>query len=75
MDYARVIEDFNNGTIDREKWKLVMDNDDGYWCYSGDPLDSRRLEIADMVRKYGKPGGYRDIVDVLNAAGVPCEWV
>lgn len=31
MDYKKVIEDFNNGTLDKNKIQLVMDNDGGYW--------------------------------------------
>jgi hypothetical protein len=75
MNYKKVIEDFNNGTIDPEKFRLVMDNDSGYWLctdYSFDDWYRDDLE-QEMQKKYGKPGGERDIVDVLNAAGVPCE--
>ena len=77
MDYKRVIEDFNNGTIDPTKYQLVMDNDDGYWRCIDKEIDDedKQWELAKkMEKKYGRPDGYRDIVDVLNAAGVNTDW-
>lgn len=76
MDYKRVIEDFNNGTIDPEKFQVVMDNDSGYWvCLDEEIDDDERDNAVDkMSEKYGDPAGYNDIVDVLNAAGVNCDW-
>jgi len=74
MDYKKVIEDFNNGTIDKEVVTLVMDNDGGYWSvHTGDEDQNEMLE-EQLKEKYGTPNGYRDIVDVLNAAGVNTEW-
>lgn len=78
MDYKKVIEDYKSGEIDRNQWTLVIDNDGGYWSYTGpcswsdETTESMREE---MVRKYGEPGGYNDIVEVLLAAGVNTEWV
>ena len=74
MDYKKVIEDFNNGVIDKSKWVLVMDNDGGFWSYLGKDYDNEDKLVASMNKKYGHPNGYQDIVDVLNAAGVPTEW-
>ena len=74
MDYKKVIEDFNNGTIDKSKWGLVMDNDGGYWSYLGEDYDNEDELMASMNKKYGRPNGYQDIVIILNAAGVPTEW-
>jgi len=77
MDYKRVIEDFNNGTIDPAKFLVVMDNDGGYWLCVNDSIDDedKREELAEvMKKKYGSPGGYNDIVDVLNGSGVNAEW-
>ena len=64
MDYKKVIEDFQNGTIDRTKWVVVMDNDGGYWA----PLDDDILEseVEEMESKYGSPDGYGDIVDYIS---------
>ena len=44
MDYKRVIQDFNNGTIDREKYILVMDNDGGYWLCIDESIDEDQSE-------------------------------
>ena len=74
MNYKKVIEDFNNGTIDKSIVTLVVDNDGGYWeVNTGDESRDERFS-AKMEEKYGVPNGYRDIVDVLNGAGVPAEW-
>lgn len=53
-----------------------MDNDDGFWsCNYKDKTQEENEDIAELYnKKYGKPDGYRDIVDVLIAAGVNCEW-
>lgn len=77
MDYKKVIEDFNNGTIDPSAYQVVMDNDGGYWLcvdYSIEDED-KRDELADeMSKKYGDPQGYGDVVEILNAAGVNADW-
>lgn len=76
MEYKEVIDDFNSGVLDKSKTTLVMDNDGGYWMHE-DPskTDDECEEICDELhKKYGIPNGYRDIVDVLNAAGVRCDW-
>lgn len=74
MNYKRVIEDFNNGVIDKDIVTLVMDYDGGYWQVdTGDEDTDSRMEEK-MEDKYGTPDGYKDIVDVLNAAGVNAEW-
>jgi hypothetical protein len=74
MNYKKVIEDFNNGTLDPKKVQLVMDNDEGYWAALG--LDDEDAEDLEMILedKYGLPGGYEDVVDILRAAGVNAEW-
>ena len=74
MNYKEVIEGFNNGTLNKDIITLVMDNDGGYWSVNTgseevDEIIEERLEEA-----YGTPDGYKDIVDVLNAAGVNTEW-
>ena len=77
MNYKQVIKDFNNGTIDKDKWQLVMDNDDGYWSYIGDDIECEveQHELSKQMEfKYGRPNGYRDIVEILKAAGVNVDW-
>lgn len=76
MNYKMVIQDFNNGTINPYKFKVVMDNDGGYWVCTDDSIAyDKREEMADAMKdKYGSPGGYGDIVSVLLAAGVNSSW-
>jgi hypothetical protein len=76
MNYQKVIEDFNNGTIDPKKWQVTMDNDGGYWsCLDHNMGDEKREELEkEMEQKYGVPDGYRDIVKVLEGAGVTADW-
>ena len=31
MNYAKIIEDIKAGELDMKKWKIVMDNDDGFF--------------------------------------------
>lgn len=69
MNYKKLIEDSNNGTIDKEKVLLVIDNDGGYWDCGEDEELEKELE-----EKYGCPSGYSDVVDILVAAGVEAEW-
>ena len=74
MNYKKVIEDYNNGTIDPTMWQL--DNDGGYWtCISNTVLDEDADEMQEaMNEEYGRPDGYRDIVNILKASGVTCDW-
>ena len=76
MDYKKAIEDFNNGTIDPAKFQIIMDNDGGYWsCIDESMSDEQREHLVDKLSaKYGSPDGYRDIVEVLNGAGVNADW-
>ncbi len=74
MDYKKVIEHFNKGVIDRDIVTLVMDNDGGYWQVSTGDEDRDERLANKMEDKYGVPCGYKDIVEALNAAGVPTEW-
>jgi len=77
MDYKRVIEDFNNGTIDPKKYQVIMDNNGGYWLCMDESIadEDKRQELADkMEERYGSPDGYSDIVNVLNGAGVNADW-
>lgn len=77
MRYKQVIQDYQNGTIDRRKWQVCFDNDGGYWSYIGDPIPEAEEERLrkEMEEKYGDTGGYQDLVDLANAAGINAEWV
>lgn len=76
MDYKRVIEDFKSGKLSSKYVTLVMDNDDGFfYCKFPELTEEENDNLQDeLERKYGRSEGYRDIVNILNAAGVPCEW-
>ncbi len=75
MNYKKVIEDFNSGVLDKTKVMLRMDNDEGYWEILEELSDYEHDKKSDeLIEKYGRPDGYRDIVDVLVAAGVNCDW-
>jgi hypothetical protein len=74
MNYKKVIEDFNNGTLDPKKIQLVLDNDGGYWAALGMDVDDAE-DLQDILAdKYGTPNGHYDLVDILQAAGVNAEW-
>jgi len=77
MNYAKVIEDFKSGKIGKCSWKVVFDNDDGYWAYIGPETNEEEIEYHrnQMEEKYGSPLGYDDLVNLANAAGIPSEWV
>jgi len=79
MDYKKVIEDFNNGTIDRKKWKLTVDDDEpggAWWSYIAGDIDvGQKCELQrEMNHKYGHSEGCGDVVDILNAVGVNADW-
>lgn len=74
MNYKEVIEDFNSGTLNKDIITLVMDNDGGYWSVSTGDEDVDEIIEERLEEAYGTPNGYKDIVDVLNAAGVNTEW-
>ena len=74
MDYEKVIKDFNSGVLDKKCVQLVMDNDGGYWQVDTGCEELDEIVNAQLEKMYGVPNGYRDIVDVLNAAGVPTDW-
>jgi hypothetical protein len=74
MNYKKLIEDSRKGYIDWDYVTLVMDNDGGYWyCDDGDEDRKERME-DNMKLKYGEPNGYRDLVDILVAAGINADW-
>lgn len=76
MNYKKLIDDFQNGTLDRSKVKIIMDNDTGYFAVMDEELSEAKTErmIKKLEKTYGKPRGYSDIVDILNAIGVPSGW-
>ena len=80
MNYKKLIKDIQTGKLDTTGITLNIDNDDGFWQVACDVDDDKALKKAESIekrltRRYGKPEGYTDIVDILQAAGVPAEWV
>lgn len=76
MNYEQLIKDFNNGTIDKSKVTLVMDNDCSYFTVEDEDMTPEQNdEYCEKLKEiYGRSEGYSDIVNVLKAAGVNCEW-
>ena len=74
MDYKKVIEDFNNGTLDKKIVTIVVDNDDVFFnVNSGDESWDEKQEQL-LNKEYGRGQGYWDILEILKAAGVNAEW-
>lgn len=75
MDYKKLFEDKKNGKVD-EHMTIVMDSDGGYWkCDNFDLTEEQRDEKEELYKeRYGTPGGYGDVVEILNAAGMNAEW-
>lgn len=75
MNYTKLFADKNEGKISKDI-TLVMDNDGGGWmCNNEDLTEEEQEKLADEYEKrYGRPNGYNDIVDILNAAGIKTEW-
>ena len=76
MNYEKLIKDFNEGKLKKHNVKLVMDNDSSYFDFDDDGMTPEQAdEYSQKLKKdYGVSDGYSDIVEVLKAAGVNCEW-
>ena len=74
MNYKKVIEDFNSGVLDSDRVQLIMDNDGGHWLATNEDGEFNDIRSEELENTYGSPDGYRDIVDVLKAAGINAEW-
>lgn len=67
-----LINAFRSGELDPKKYTVVMDNDCSWLRYVGDDMDEE--EADDHAHSLFAGGGYRDIVDVLQAVGISAEW-
>ena len=74
MKYGKVMKDFKSGVLDKNNVLLVIDSDSGYWQSLNEDCEKADVIEARLRKKYGEPGGYSDMVDILIAAGVPAEW-
>ena len=75
MNYEKLFKDKNDGTLDN-RIIIIIDNDGGSIRIEDESItDNECEELADKYESiYGKPDGYRDIVKILNAAGIYAEW-
>ena len=75
MNYKKVISDARRGKLSKYAI-LIMENDGGYWQYTDPDMPDSDIDkkVQDLEKLYGEPGGYTDIINVLNSAGVKCEW-
>ena len=76
MDYKKLFQDKTDGKIPNDMI-IVFDNDCGWWRYSGDEnLTDEQLDekVESCEKKYGRPNGYDDVVDIMVAAGFNAEW-
>lgn len=76
MNYEKLIKDFKSGKLKERNVRLVMDNDCSYFDFDQDGMTEAQIDKyrAKLDKEYGESNGYSDIVDVLIAAGVNCEW-
>ena len=70
--YTELAEAFSSGELDKKKYVLVMDNDYCSLNYRGDDMDEN--EAYDHCQTLFRGGGYGDIIEVCEAAGIPAEW-
>lgn len=87
MKYANLVElaaAFRSGELNKEHYKLVLDNDGSWLQYTGplpdgveensEAADVWRDERCDECRAWFSGNGYADLGDACNAAGIPNEW-
>ena len=73
MDYTKLFKDKAAGKIDA-RMSIIFDNDGGYWeCDTEDDSFNEKMQ-EEYKKKYGDPGGYRDTVDIMVAAGFNADW-
>ena len=80
MDYKKLIADFHSGKLDRNRVKLYMDNDDGFLSVDAvddsiEAIQQSEHQQSELGKEYGYSNGHEDVVEILNAAGVPARWV
>ena len=76
MDYKKLIKDTNDGLINWKEFRLIIDNDSGYWCCLNPFLDESSKESKEdkMSEIYGTPDGYDDFLDILEIIGINADW-
>lgn len=83
-DLKALAKAFASGELDKEKYRLVLDNDNSFLTYVG-PLpkgmkkDSEAADVwldekdAETLAMF-RGNGYADLQEACEAAGIPCEW-
>jgi hypothetical protein len=69
---------FESGELNRKHYKLIVDNDDSFLMYcgpipKGEDKDCYRDRMTDAARDWFRGNGEGDMLDALEAAGIPCE--
>lgn len=75
---------FQSGELDREKYTLILDNDDSFLqCTEplpdgieegSDEADAWERKQHERTMSLFRGNGYPDLQDACEAAGIPCEW-
>jgi len=72
MNWKKLIEDHKKGKLDNVI--IFIDNDDGFYSLK-EPADDDVAMLESLEETYGLPGGYQDVVDILQAIGLEADWV
>ena len=67
--YITLAEAFKSGELKKEEWILRLDNDDCFLSWIGDD------EKEPKRQPKFNGNGYNDLQRVIEALGIPCEWV
>jgi hypothetical protein len=71
--WKALIKAFQTGKLSKDKYIIVMDNDNSFLRYLG--KDMNEDEAYEHCRTLWRGQGYSDIVDILKALKLPAEWV
>jgi hypothetical protein len=77
MNYKQLISDFADGTLDPKRVSLQMDNDSCGLTVYDDHMEDEQIdkEQESLEKIYGGDGGGEcDIMEILEAAGIPAHW-
>lgn len=69
---------FESGELNRKHYRLIVDNDDSFLSYvgpvpRGEDKDCYRDRKSDEARDWYRGNGECDMLEALEAAGIPCE--
>ena len=73
--YTNLAHAFSSGELDKDKYFLMLDNDNCRLCYVDDSLSEEELDAKnEECVEWFCGNGYSDLAEVCDAAGIPCEW-